>query len=141
MNNNDQSFATFSSTDLSGGMTKSQRRMMTKNDVFATTGYQKNEMYQQPSVSDLSTTGDDQTMKRDSTYSKREDPNILNQSLFTGTFDENIGVVTSKAYEEMKRKGRADVNPSEQARQYAEQNQALAFMMPEDAGMVYGDVQ
>ena len=80
--------------------------MRTKNDVFANTGYASNDTYNQPSVSDLSTIGDDQTIKRDSSFSRRDDPNNSNLSIFTGTFDENIGVVTSKAYEEMKRKGR-----------------------------------
>ena len=60
------------------------------------------------------------------------------QTGFVGTFDENVGVVTSKTYKEMKKIGRDDLDLEEQARQYAVMNQALANMMPEDAAMVYG---
>ena len=31
-------------------------------------------------------------------------------SLFAGTFDENLGVVTRKTYQEMKRQGRGDLS-------------------------------
>ena len=88
---------------------------MTKNDIFA----------DMPSFSESSTTA------LDDSNPKTND--------FVGTFDENMGVLTTKTYQEMKKKGRSHVNLTESQRQYQQQNQALANMMPEDAIMVYGN--
>ena len=37
----------------------------------------------------------------------------MNVSQFNGTFDENVGVVTSKLYKEMKKNGRSDIDLEE----------------------------
>ena len=120
----DNTFATLSSADQTNSLSKSQRRLMTKNDVFASTAYSKDGYYNQPTISEASTAaGHSSNFKKDESFlgsnSRGSEFNSsLHVSQFNGTFDENIGVVTSKLYKEMKKNGRSDIDLEEQARQY-----------------------
>ena len=112
----DNTFATLSSADQTNSLSKSQRRLMTKNDVFASTSYSKDGYYNQPTISDASTAaGHSSTFRKDESLlgSTSRGSDIMNVSQFNGTFDENVGVVTSKLYKEMKKNGRSDIDLEE----------------------------
>ena len=87
--------------------------MVTKTDVFAK--QDNRETLEQSNISDeITTARTESVIKRDSTCKEKE---------FVGTFDELNGVVTTKIYKEMKRKGRGGVNLEEETRNHQAQTE------------------